>query len=152
MYSSLIEKLEHTEVIRWFPNHQVQESWIVEVEQELAFPLPPSYRWWLLNYGQALLSGTEILTITSSEHREYTDADILYRYRLTDEDTKKEGKLELFVPDEDEYYYLDTRTADQLGEYKVMRLDYFNGEPEVYADSFAEFLEKLIDQRTPRNS
>ncbi|UOK61612.1 SMI1/KNR4 family protein [Paenibacillus sp. OVF10] len=91
MYSSLIEKLEHTEAIRWFPNHQVQESWIVEVEQELGFSLPPSYRWWLLNYGQALLSGTEILTITSSEHREYTDADILYRYRLADEEAKKEG-------------------------------------------------------------
>ncbi|WP_339307576.1 SMI1/KNR4 family protein [Paenibacillus sp. FSL R5-0519] len=151
MYSSLIEKLEHTEAIRWFPNHQVQESWIVEVEQELGFSLPPSYRWWLLNYGQALLSGTEILTITSEEHREYTDVDILYRYRLADEDAKKEGKLELFVPDEDEYYYFDTQTADQLGEYKVMRLDYFNGEPEVYADSFAGFLEKLIDQRTPRN-
>ena len=30
-YSSLIEKLEHTEVIRWFPNHQVQESWITEI-------------------------------------------------------------------------------------------------------------------------
>lgn len=91
-----------------------------------------------------MLNGTEIPTITSPEHREYTDADILYRYRLTDQDAKKEGKLALFVPDEDEYYYFDTRTADHLGEYKV-------GEPEVYADSFAGFLEKLIDQRTPRN-
>ncbi|MFK0524599.1 SMI1/KNR4 family protein [Paenibacillus illinoisensis] len=151
MYTSLIEKLKHTEAIRWFPNHQVQESWIIEVEQELGFALPPSYRWWLLNYGQAMLSGTEILTVAPPEDREYADTDILYIYRLADEQAKQEGKLELFIPDEDEYYYFDTRTADDRGEYKVMRLDYFNGEPEVYADSFAEFLEKLIDQRTPRN-
>lgn len=152
MYTSLIEKLAHTKALKWFPNHQVQESWIVEVEQELGFSLPPSYRWWLLNYGQAMLSGTGILTITSSEHRDYTDTDILYIYRLADEQAKQEGKLELFIPDEDEYYYFDTRMADARGEFKVMRLDYFNGEPEVYADSFAEFLEKLIDQRTPRNA
>nr|WP_154893772.1 SMI1/KNR4 family protein [Paenibacillus xylanexedens] len=151
MYTSLIDKLKHTEAIRWFPNHKVQESWITEVEQELGFALPPSYRWWLLNYGQAMLSGTEILTVAPPEDREYADSDILYIYRLADEQAKQEGKLELFIPDEDEYYYFDTRTADERGEYKVMRLDYFNGEPEVYADSFAEFLEKLIDQRTPRN-
>lgn len=151
MYTSLIDKLKHTEAIRWFPNHKVQESWITEVEQELGFALPPFYRWWLLNYGQAMLSGTEILTVAPPEDREYADSDILYIYRLADEQAKQEGKLELFIPDEDEYYYFDTRTADERGEYKVMRLDYFNGEPEVYADSFAEFLEKLIDQRTPRN-
>ncbi|MCG7375396.1 SMI1/KNR4 family protein [Paenibacillus sp. ACRSA] len=150
MYTSLIEKLEHTQVLRWFPNRQVQESWIVEVEQELGFTLPPSYRWWLLNYGVALLSGTGILTISPPEHREYADTDILYMYRLADEDAKREGKVELFVPDEDEIYYFDVRTADESGEYKVMRLDYLNGEPEVYADSFAAFLERLIDERTPR--
>jgi hypothetical protein len=152
MYTSLIEKLAHTKALKWFPNRQVEESWIVEVEQELGFLLPPSYRWWLLNYGQAMLSGTAILTITSSEHREYTDTDILYIYRLADEQAKQEGKLELFVPDEDMLYYFDTRSADESGEFKVMCLDYFNGEPEVYANSFAEFLEKLIDQRTPRNA
>ncbi|MGO4527810.1 SMI1/KNR4 family protein [Paenibacillus sp. 2TAF8] len=141
-----------TQALKWFPNRQVEESWIVEVEQELGFLLPPSYRWWLLNYGQAMLSGTAILTSTSSEHREYTDTDILYIYRLADEQAKQEGKLELFVPDEDMLYYFDTRSADESGEFKVMCLDYFNGEPEVYANSFAEFLEKLIDQRTPRNA
>ncbi|WP_338539921.1 SMI1/KNR4 family protein [Paenibacillus tundrae] len=150
MYTSLIEKLEHTQVLRWFPNRQVQESWIVEIEQELGFPLPPSYRWWLLNYGVAHLSGTGILTISPPEHREYADTDILYMYRLADEDAKREGKVELFVPDEDEIYYFDIRTADENGEYKVIRLDYLNGEPEVYADSFAAFLERLIDERTPR--
>ena len=37
MYTSLIEKLAHTKALKWFPNHQVEESWIVEVEQELGF-------------------------------------------------------------------------------------------------------------------
>ncbi len=29
MYTSLIEKLAHTKALKWFPNHQVQESWNV---------------------------------------------------------------------------------------------------------------------------
>ncbi|WP_255438632.1 hypothetical protein [Brevibacillus sp. AG162] len=72
--------------------------------------LEESYRWWLIHYGNARLNGGNILTIVSPEHREYDDSDLLYIHRLN----KAEGwwvsqfphRLDLFVPDSDELYFL----------------------------------------------
>lgn len=38
-------------------------------------------------------------------------------------EVKQEGKLDLIIPDEDEYYYFDTRMADAREEFKVIPLD-----------------------------
>ncbi|MFD1903180.1 SMI1/KNR4 family protein [Paenibacillus rhizoplanae] len=51
MYEHLTEKLSKPSAIRWFRGHGAQESWIAEAEAELGFKLPPSYRWWLIHYG-----------------------------------------------------------------------------------------------------
>jgi len=49
MYVRLTEKLAGTTAIKWFSGHGVKHDWIVEVEAELGFELPPSYCWWLKN-------------------------------------------------------------------------------------------------------
>ncbi|MED1783272.1 SMI1/KNR4 family protein [Brevibacillus fortis] len=53
MYDRLAEKLKTTSALKWFPGRGAEESWIAEVEEELGFSLPPSYRWWLVHYGNA---------------------------------------------------------------------------------------------------
>lgn len=150
MYERLADKLKTTTALRWFPNHEVQESWIEEVEQELGLRLPPSYRWWLLHYGNAYLNGGNILSVCSSEHREYDDSDLLYIHRLNlAEDWWVErftNRIDVFVPDSDELYFFDTSSSDQQGEFPIMCYDLANGLIEQYASTFAEFLEQLIDE------
>ncbi|WP_028594573.1 SMI1/KNR4 family protein [Paenibacillus assamensis] len=152
MYERLVEKLNTTTAIKWFPGHKVEESWIVEVEEELGFRLPPSYRWWLTEYGNARLGDGSIQTIVASEHREYTDVDILYIHRLNmEEDWLVErfpNRLDLFIPDSDELYYFDTSSRDEQGEFPIMCYDLMNNLIDTYASTFAEFIERLIDQRS----
>ncbi|GAB6930844.1 hypothetical protein JCM10914A_48270 [Paenibacillus sp. JCM 10914] len=152
MYESLAKKLESTTAVKWFPGRGAKEEWIVEAEAELGFNLPPSYRWWLKNYGIALLSGTGILKLGPSETRDIDDMDILYIHRLNQEDEEWRAmyphRLDLFVPDEDELYYFDTSSSNEQGEFTVIRYDLMNGIVEEYAPSFAEFLEQLIDRRS----
>jgi len=152
MYERLVEKLNQTTAIRWFAGHGAEESWIPEVEEELGFRLPPSYRWWVLHYGSAHLSGTDILSVADPEHREYDHTDILYIHRLNQADeewkAKFPGRVDLFVPDSDELYFFDTTTVDEKGEFPVMCYDLMNGIIDIYAPTFADFLEQLIDERS----
>lgn len=152
MYKRLEEKLETTSALKWFTGHGAQEKWIVEVEDELGFRLPSSYRWWITHYGNALLGDGNILTIVGPEHREYDDSDVLYRHRLNLAEEwwviQFPNRMDLFVPDSDELYFFDTSTRDEQGEFPIMRYDLMNNLIEEYASSFAEFLERLIDERS----
>ncbi|SEG58513.1 SMI1/KNR4 family protein [Paenibacillus sp. UNC499MF] len=152
MYERLADKLKTTSALKWFPGHGAEESWITELEEELGFRLPPSYRWWLTRYGNAGLGGGHILTVTSPEHREYDDSDILYIHRLNQAEewlvSRFPHRLDLFVPDSDELYYFDTSSKDEHGEFPIMRYDLMNDLIDTYALTFAEFLEQLIDERS----
>lgn len=156
MYERLAEKLENPAGIKWFKGRGAEDAWIVDAEAELDLTLPPSYCWWLKNYGNAHLSGTWILNLAPPELREYVDTDILYIHRLNiaDEEWRNKfpNRLDLFVPDEDELYYFDTSARDEQGEFPVMCYDLMNDMIFEYAPSFAAFLEQLIDKRIPRQS
>lgn len=54
MYARLAEKLASTTAIEWFPGHGAEDDWIVEVEAELGFNLPPSYRWWIYSLDRSI--------------------------------------------------------------------------------------------------
>ncbi|RED54473.1 SMI1/KNR4 family protein [Cohnella phaseoli] len=150
MYERLVEKLKTTSTIRWFPGHGAEESWIEEAEQELGFRLPPSYRWWATHYGDGWLNGGHILSIGDPEHREYTDSDLLYIHRLNKAEdwwvSRFPDRLDVFIPDSDEQFFFDTSVRDEQGEFTVMCYDLINNEIFPCASSFAEFLERLIDE------
>ncbi|UVI30268.1 SMI1/KNR4 family protein [Paenibacillus spongiae] len=152
MHERLADKLKTTTAIKWFPGRGAEESWITEVEQELGFRLPPSYRWWLVHYGNARLGDGNILTISPPEHREYDDSDLLYIHRLNLAEewwvSRFPHRLDLFVPDSDELYYFDTSSSDDQGEFPIMCYDLMNDLIDTYASTFAEFLERLIDERS----
>ncbi|OUS76243.1 hypothetical protein B1748_13350 [Paenibacillus sp. MY03] len=152
MYERLAEKLKTTSALKWFPGRGAEESWIVEVEEELGFRLPPSYRWWLAHYGNARLNGGEILTIAPPEYRDEYDGDLLYIHRLNKAEewlvSRFPHRLDVFVPDSDELYYFDTSARDAQGEFPIMCYDLMNDLIDTYASTFAEFLERLIDERS----
>jgi hypothetical protein len=52
------------------------------------------------------------------------------------------------VPDSDEHYFFDTSTRDKQGEFPIMCYDLMNDMIDQYASTFAEFLERLIDERS----
>ncbi|WP_078503048.1 SMI1/KNR4 family protein [Paenibacillus selenitireducens] len=102
MYERLADKLKTTSAVKWFSSRGAEESWIAEVAEELGFPLPPSYRWWLIHYGNARFGDENILSIASPEHREYDDTDLLYIHRLNKAEDwwvkQFPNRLDLFVP------------------------------------------------------
>ncbi|SFE69482.1 SMI1-KNR4 cell-wall [Paenibacillus algorifonticola] len=149
MYASLKNKLEHPSAIKWFAGRQVEEAWIAEAEAELGQQLPASYKWWLREYGNAQLSGSVIFTLVPPEFKDISDSDLLYNHRLNREhDWIPQGRLYIYVPDADEAYFFDMKAWDGQNEGEVMREDYLGGDVEVYAQSFAQFLEKLIDEHS----
>ena len=152
MYARLTEKLAGTPAIKWFSGHVVKHEWIVEVEAELGFELPPSYCWWLKNYGNGQLNGGSILSIGQPAYRDINDHDILYIHRLNlaDEEWCKQfpNRLDLFIPDSDKLYFFDRSSKDEHDEFPVMCYDLMNDMIYEYASSFSKFLEKLIDERS----
>ncbi|MED4889611.1 SMI1/KNR4 family protein [Lysinibacillus fusiformis] len=150
MYENIVKKLAHTTSIKWYPGCNVKDSWITEAELELGFQLPPSYCWWLMNYGNARLIGGNILTVSQPEYRDIDDSDILYIHRLNlaDEDwyRKYPNRLDLFVPDADELYFFDLSAKDEDGEFPVMCYDLMNNMIYEYAPTFSDFLERLLDE------
>lgn len=153
MYEQLAEKLEKTSSIRWHRGRGVKnEEWITTAESELGFSLPPSYLWWVREYGNAYLNGGWILTLDEPEHRDITDADLIYMHRLNlEDDFRKEhfpNRLDVYTPDSDEQYYFDLSSRDEQGEFPVMCHDMMNGIIDVYAPTFAAFLERLLDEHS----
>ncbi|EAZ86766.1 SMI1/KNR4 family protein [Lysinibacillus fusiformis] len=150
MYENLVKKLAHTTSIKWHPRCNVKDSWITDAEIELGFQLPPSYCWWLMNYGKARLNGGNILTVSQPEYRDIDDSDILYIHRLNlaDEDWYKKypNRLDLFVSDADELYFFDLSAKDEDGEFPVMCYDLMNDMIYEYATTFSVFLERLLDE------
>ncbi|MFX3636138.1 MAG: SMI1/KNR4 family protein [Candidatus Pristimantibacillus sp.] len=106
----------------------------------------------LIGAGDAGLNGGNILTIAAPEHREYFDGDLLYIHRLNKAEEWWVGRfphrMDLFMPDSDELYFFDTSTRDKQGEFPIMCYDLMNDLIDLYASTFAEFLERLIDERS----
>jgi len=144
MYNRLMEKLEQTTAIKWFSGRGVEENWIKEAEEELGFTLPPSYCWWLRNYGNAFLDGSYILTLTSPEFRDILV--MIFSIFIVPMWLMRISVNSILIGS-DELYYFDTSSKDSDGEFKIMCYDLMNGIIYEYAPTFADFLEKLIGER-----
>ncbi|MGW0432665.1 hypothetical protein ACWDV4_08980 [Micromonospora sp. NPDC003197] len=79
----LRELIEGSPILSTYPGRGVPEEWICEVETVVG-PLPPSYRWWLVEYGSGTLGGAGIATIAPPNLRVHADDDLTAPGRLTD--------------------------------------------------------------------
>ncbi|EME16519.1 SMI1/KNR4 family protein [Rhodococcus triatomae] len=106
--------------------------WIEHAEAVLG-PLPPSYRWWLAEYGSGAVGGASIATVSPPEYVEDSDA-ITAAWRRDDD------RLCFHVEDDgaEHRFALDRRRAD--GECPIVRRDPFDGEEDPVAETFAGFL------------
>jgi hypothetical protein len=123
----------------------VSDEWVRKAEERLGLALPPSYKWWLRTYGGGRIYGDEVFSVYEIDFEEAAGGDIVYT-AITNEKNGLGGKGKLFIcdPGTDEAWYFDTNRPDVDGEYPVYLYDYTDSTSSLYADSFAEFLEKKI--------
>ncbi|WP_329071241.1 SMI1/KNR4 family protein [Streptomyces sp. NBC_01429] len=106
----------------------------IRAAESLVGTLPPSYRWWLTEYGSGTSAGARIATVAPPGTRSDGDDDITGGWRL-------DGDRLCFCaePDGGDTYHfaLDRQSGE---EYAVVRRDPGSGQEELVADTFAGFL------------
>jgi len=134
----LRELVEGSPFLTTRPGRGVPQAWIQQVEAILG-PLPPSYRWWLSEYGAGTLGGGWIASIAPPDLRGHVDDDLTAPGRLVD------GRLCFYAEPDcgDSYHFVhpgrrSSGTAAPA-EWPVVRCDVF-GDEEPFAESFAGFL------------
>ena len=115
----------------------VSQEWIDKAEAALGFPLPPSYKWWLRNYGGGDIGGDEITCIYEHGFDTPMGQDVVSRYRRCED----EGCLPLCDSDIDADFWFDLTADVPDHEYPVVSRA-LDG---VYATDFLDFLKKRIE-------
>src|SRR5215208_330082 len=123
-------------------------EWVQKAEQRLGKPLPPSYKWFLMNYGGGEISGEEVYSIYGMDFEAVLGGDIVFQY-LTHQRARTLGKDEipLSQTDQGEIYFFRTCDDDVSGEYPVIVKR--GSSEEVYAADFASFLDRRIRELCP---
>jgi antitoxin YobK len=148
MFDSLRALIERADFFQAGSAGEVEPSWIDAAEEELGYPLPPSYCWWLENYGTGQLDGHPICTLAPPEFRDDADSDLIYTFRTNSTNgIGGANKLFFWEPNGDERFFFDTSKPDASGEFPVYVEDLVQGEDRQYAKTFAEFLEQEILHR-----
>lgn len=117
----------------------VDDIWIEKAQKRLRVRFPPSFVWWLKNYGGGEIDGDEIFSIYEMDFDSVVGGDIVYINELY----REKGRAtpgELFIQKSDfgEDYYIDLNQIDDRGESPI-----YVAPPGVrYAEDFLHFLEK----------
>lgn len=147
MTDTWLERLAAEEDAR-VVNVGATEEEIAAAEEELGIRFPPSYRQWLRAVNDTRIGGGEIFSLAPAAFADDADTDIRYRTRLGDGDVRY---LVFYAPNDDESFAFDLAAPrDAAGEVPVARVDHLgavDSAPATYADSFAAFIERLLDER-----
>jgi len=108
------------------------ESEIVKLETAFGIKLPDEFRIYLKEIGYAEIHGDEIYSIY--EVPDETACNGLH-WMNKDNELLKEGLIEFFSSDIDGTFYIHQNSG------KV----FLNGNEDIFAESFSEFVGKLID-------
>jgi len=95
------------------------DFWIDRAQKRLNVPFPPSYIWWLKNYGEGEIIGNEIFSIY--EAKNVVGGDIVYMNKL-DRKNGFSDKTQLIIQRNDsvETYYFDLLQPTPDGEYPII--------------------------------
>ena len=121
----------------------ISEQAIANAERALKIPLPPSYKWWLENYGGGQIRGDVLYGIDEGE---LGMPDIVMLHEANERDGLFSSEELVFSIGNEEWFYFDTTEAAANGEYPVYLLDDAQSEPFLYAKGFLEFLERRITE------
>lgn len=125
---------------------------IADAERHLGMQFPPSYRWWLANYGAGYIGGHELqglfpLPLETRDPDMPLIGDIVDRARQNAANRLYPSHLlELLSYEGDEVYFFDTRRRSSDDEWPVVCIYAGSSEPEPedVARSFAEFLPRQL--------
>lgn len=142
MYRDLVDLIERRRVA--FPpfGSGVSEEAIEAVELALGISLPPSYRWWLRNYGGGQIGGDIVYGVDAAG---IEAPDIVRLYRVNVSEGVREPHELVFYLGNEESFHFDTRQALESGEYLIYYREAGQADTE-YARSFDEFLRKRITE------
>lgn len=145
MYEDLKKLIDENHVLNQGDAGDVDVAWIVEAEEKLGYKLPPSYRWWLEEYGSGFLDGFPIYTLAPPEFREDADSDLLYADRINKKNgVPTDGRLYFFAPDGDQRFFFDMNSLDRNSDNPVMIEDLAEQEIRQYGGNFSDFLKREI--------
>lgn len=123
--------------------HGVSQEWIEKAQVQLDVKFPPSYVWWLKNYGGGQINGEEIYSIYELDFDTVVGGDIVYINELN----RKNGfstaeQLVIQETDQGETYYFDLNQLNENGENPI----YNEVTGDKYADDFLHFIEQKIKE------
>jgi len=115
---------------------------IAETEDALGCKLPPSYLWFVKNYGGGEIYGEEICSIYPV-FSEQSIGDIAYQTRWAqDKGFVSDTAIVICRNDFGEIFFMDSALLSEGGEYPVFVQA--GAVSKVYAENFADFLLKRI--------
>ena len=143
-YNILAKKIEESKRIVEFRDFGdgTSQEWITRAEERLGITFPPSYVWWLKNYGGGEILGEEIFSIYEMDFDTVVGGDIVYMNELYRKKNFKPTDIIISTTDRGEVFYFKTDEKDDENEYPV----YLNITKIKYAENFADFLKKRIDE------
>ena len=143
MYEGLIRLIEQRKVS--FPpfGSGVSETAILNAESELNVRFPPSYRWWLLNFGGGQLGQDLVFGIDEAE----IGAPDVTKLNKTDlVDGLRQSHEIMFYIGNEERFFFDTSRRTALGEFPICHRIYGEEKNYEYSRTFDEFLWKRISE------
>ncbi len=118
-------------------------EWIKTREKELGVEFPPSYVWWLANYGGGEIFGEEVYSVYELPLSDINGCDIA-SINLK-QGALARGRLYICQPGNDEFYF-NLRCSTKSGEIPVFHNDLTSGTDSLYSETFAGFLSKRIKE------
>lgn len=121
------------------------DEWIQRAEARLGVAFPPSYRWWLRNYGSGTIYGDEVYSVYGLDFDAISGGDVVHMNEL---DRTREGlppaHLRIMVDYLGQHYFLNLSLATGASEAPV----YVSAgeETQWYAASFFDFLAKQLTE------
>lgn len=118
------------------------DLWIQKAQERLSVRFPPSYVWWLKNYGGGEIDGDEVFSIYEMDFDTVIGGDIVYINELARKNGfVKDNELILLHSDLGEDYCFDLSQIDEDGESPVLKYPPMK----KYADNFFDFLVKRLE-------
>ena len=119
------------------------DTWIERAECDLGVKLPPSYIWFLKNYGGGEIHGDEIFSIYEIPFDEASGGDVVFQ-TISDRRNEfiKESEVLICSTDFGEQFVMDVSRRNEKGEYPIVRK--VGNHRKDFANSFADFIVKFV--------
>jgi len=122
----------------------VSDLWINKAQERLNVIFPPSYIWWLKNYGGGEILGEEVFSVYQKD--DVVGGDIVYVNELSRKNGRTDTtQLIIQKTDRAQTFYFDLLQRDENGEYPVFWMTPVK--KIKYADDFLGFLAgRILDK------